>query len=43
MTIIYCLLVQEIEGTQQKPNCCFSKQLGYSSCVNILPVLIQRM
>ena len=29
--------------TQQKPNCCFSKQLGYSSCVTILPMLIQRV
>ena len=24
--------------TQQKPNCCFSKQLGYCSCVTILPI-----
>jgi len=30
-------------STQQKPNCCFSKQLGYCSCVTILPMLIQRM
>jgi len=28
---------------QQKPNCCFSKQLGYCSCVTILPVLIERI
>jgi len=29
--------------TQQKPNCCFSKQLGYCSCVTILPMLILTM
>jgi len=29
--------------SQQKPNCCFSKQLGYCSCMTILPMLIQRM
>ena len=29
--------------TQQKPNCCFSIQLGYCSCVTILPMLILTM
>jgi len=28
---------------QQKPNFCFSTQLGYCSCVTILPMLIQIM
>jgi len=30
-------------GTQQKPHCCFSKQLGYCSCVTILPLLTWRI
>jgi len=25
--------------SQQKPNCCFRKQLSYCSCMAILPVL----
>jgi len=29
--------------TPQKPNHCFSQQLGYCSCVTILPMLIHRM
>ena len=38
-----CLGVNTIDSAQQKPNCCFAKQLGYCSCVTILPMLIQRM
>jgi len=29
-------------SSQQKTNCCFNKQLGYYSCVAILPMLIQQ-
>ena len=31
----FVLASLHIESTQQKPNCCFSKQLGYCSCVTI--------
>jgi len=30
-------------ATQQKPNCCFSKQLGYCNRMTILPMLNQIM
>jgi len=41
--LISPIMVQASCTTQQKPNCCFSKQRGYCSCVTILPMLIQRM
>jgi len=43
MEINILIVKAAVLGTQQKQNCCFSKQLGYCSCVTILPMLIQKM
>ena len=37
---VYIYLIKQPVGAQQKTNSCFSKQLGYCSCVTTFPMLI---